>query len=208
MVMEAYDDSRLRGIINRAGLVTTDGMPLVWYLRKRGYPQQSRVYGPLLMPALLAQAERDGWKVGLYGGDERTIESLRNILPERYPKLKLAYSYSPPFRALSEDEVNAVREEITRSEVQLLFVGLGCPKQEFFMDAHAKHLPLVMVGVGAAFPFLAGTVRQAPSVVQNSGLEWLFRLVAEPKRLWKRYSRVVPRFMFLMLFPRLQRPSA
>jgi len=207
MIMEGYEDSRLREAVNNADLVTTDGMPLVWYLRRHGFPNQTRVYGPTLMPTLIARAEALGWRVGLYGGDQDTLDRLVAKLHKDFPKLDLAYHWSPPFRTLTEEEIGQVRDDLRSAGVQLLFVGLGCPKQEFWMAEQAAHLPLIMVGVGAAFPFLAGTSPQAPSTLQKMGLEWLFRLAAEPRRLWKRYSTTVPKFIFLMLFPRFQKPA-
>lgn len=197
MVMESYDDAGFREIVNGADLVTPDGMPLVWMLRRLGVPGQTRVYGPTLMLHVCAEAERRGVPIGLYGGTEASLAAMRAFLAERYPGLAVAYAYAPPFRALGEDEDAAVVEAIRGSGARVLFVGLGCPKQERWMAAHRARLPLVQLGVGAAFDFHSGRVRQAPAWMQARGLEWLFRLLAEPRRLWKRYLVQNPRFAAL-----------
>jgi N-acetylglucosaminyldiphosphoundecaprenol N-acetyl-beta-D-mannosaminyltransferase len=137
--------------------------------------------------------------VGLYGGTPEVLEVLRSRLLERFPRLQLRFSHSPPFRALSPDEDAAVVDAIAASGVGVLFVGLGCPKQERWMAAHREALPCALVGVGAAFDFLAGAKPQAPAWVQRAGLEWLFRLVCEPRRLWRRYLVGNARFLYHFL---------
>lgn len=199
MVMEGRDDPSFQRIVNAADLATPDGMPLVWFLRKRGVPNQEQVKGPSLMLHLIRRASEHRWRVGLYGGDEKTLELLSARLRTDYPNLDLAYVYSPPFRALSNEEDEAIVEAIRAARVQILFVGLGCPKQERWMAEHRDRLPCVMAGVGAAFSFHAGTVRPAPEVMRKAGLEWLFRLCMEPRRLWRRYAKHNPRFMALAL---------
>jgi N-acetylglucosaminyldiphosphoundecaprenol N-acetyl-beta-D-mannosaminyltransferase len=197
MVMEAHDDPSFRALVNAADLVTPDGMPLVWMLRKLGYPHQERVYGPELTSRVCAEAARRGVPVGFYGGHPEALEALVRNLSARFPGLRVVYAYSPPFRPLTPEEDERVTEEINASGARILFVGLGCPKQEWWMAEHKGRVRAVMLGVGAAFDFHAGRVRQAPVWMQRAGLEWLFRLVQEPRRLWRRYLKYNPRFLLL-----------
>ena len=157
----------------------------------------TRVYGPGLTPRLLARAADEGVPVGFYGGSPEVIEALRAVASQRWPELQIAYAVSPPFRPLEQAEDEEIVRTIVASGARLLFVGLGCPKQERWMHEHRDRLPLVQLGVGAAFDFLAGTKRQAPAILQRAGLEWLFRLATEPRRLWRRYLRHNPRFVVL-----------
>jgi N-acetylglucosaminyldiphosphoundecaprenol N-acetyl-beta-D-mannosaminyltransferase len=197
MLMEAHDDPSLRALVNAADLVTPDGMPLVWMLRKLGHPHQERVCGPELTSRVCAEAARRGVPVGFYGGHPEALEALVRNLSARFPGLRVVYAYSPPFRPLTPEEDERVTEEINASGAQILFVGLGCPKQEWWMAEHKGRVRAVMLGVGAAFDFHAGRVRQAPVWMQRAGLEWLFRLVQEPRRLWRRYLKHNPRFLLL-----------
>jgi len=196
-VMEAHDDPAFLDVMDDCDLVTPDGAPLVWGLRLLGVRGATRVYGPELTPRLLARAADEGVPVGFFGGSPEVIEALRTIATERWPGMHVAYAYSPPFRQLDEREDDEIVNAIVQSGAQVLFVGLGCPKQERWMYDHRDRLPLVQLGVGAAFDFLAGTKRQAPGILQRAGLEWLFRLATEPRRLWKRYLRHNPRFVAL-----------
>ncbi|MDP9171069.1 MAG: WecB/TagA/CpsF family glycosyltransferase [Acidobacteriota bacterium] len=195
-VMEARRDLGIRSILNRADIATPDGMPLVWALRSFGLPEQQRVYGPTLMLALCEQAMRLGHRVFLYGGRPETLDALRTNLLTRFPGLILAGSYSPPFRELNDNEESEVRRMIRDAAPDLLFVGISTPKQERWMASHQDAFAgVVMVGVGAAFDFHAGRVKQAPAWMQRNGLEWFFRLTCEPVRLWKRYVLLTPRFL-------------
>lgn len=196
-VMESYDDPSFRDVMNGCDLVTPDGMPLVWALSLLEIDGATRVCGPDLMPRLLARAAERGISVGFYGGDQATLDALTRVAAERWPGLGVSYAYSPPFRPLTPEEDAEVVEAILDAGVDLLFVGLGCPKQERWMAEHRDRLPLVSIGVGAAFDFLAGSKRQAPRFLQRIGLEWVFRLVSEPRRLWRRYLRQNPRFLAL-----------
>jgi len=196
-VMESHDDPAFLDVMNGCDLVTPDGMPLVWSSSILGVSSATRVCGPQLTPLLLERAAERGIAVGFYGGDPATIEALGTVAATRWPALEVAYSYSPPFRPLTADEDAAVVDAIVDAGVSLLFVGLGCPKQERWMAEHRDRLPLVTIGVGAAFDFLAGSKRQAPRLLQRTGLEWAFRLVSEPRRLWRRYLRQNPRFVAL-----------
>lgn len=197
MAMEAHDSSEFCGIVNAAALVTPDGMPLVWMLRRLGIPAQTRVYGPTLMLHVCKAAETASVPIGLYGGTPDSLVKMRSYLAEHYPRLDVAYAYPPPFRPLTAEEDAEVVTEINASGARILFVGLGCPKQERWMAAHQAALPLVQLGVGAAFDFHSGRVRQAPKWMQDRGLEWLFRLAAEPRRLFRRYAVQNPRFVYL-----------
>ncbi len=199
MVMEAYDDAAFRQVVNAADLVTPDGMPLVWIMRWQGLRQQERVYGPTLTLYVLEAASREGLPVGFYGSTPETLEKLKTNLQARYPSLKIVYSYAPPFRSLTAEEDEEVVKAINDSGARILFVGLGCPKQERWMAAHKGRVQAVMLGVGAAFDFLAGVKPQAPRWMQCAGLEWFFRLLTEPRRLWRRYLYNNPRFVLLVL---------
>jgi N-acetylglucosaminyldiphosphoundecaprenol N-acetyl-beta-D-mannosaminyltransferase len=196
-VMEAYDSNEFRRIMNRADLVTPDGMPLVWGLRMLGARDATRVYGPLLTPAVLGAAAREAVPVAFYGGSAGVLGKLLTVVKRRFPRLEVAYALAPPFRPLSEPEDEQIVREIRGSGARILFVGLSTPKQERWMAAHRGSIPAVMLGVGAAFDFLAGVKPQAPAWMQNSGLEWLFRLATEPRRLFWRYMKHNPRFAAL-----------
>jgi N-acetylglucosaminyldiphosphoundecaprenol N-acetyl-beta-D-mannosaminyltransferase len=199
MVMEAFDDPEFRRLVNSADRVTPDGVPLVWALRTLGLSHATRVYGPSLMPEICARCEERGLPVGLYGGSPAVLEALRARLLARFPRLRIPFAWSPPFRALEASEEEALLESIEASGARVLFVGLGCPKQERWMAAQRARLPCALVGVGAAFDFLAGAKPQAPPVLQRAGLEWLFRLACEPRRLWRRYLVGGSRFVFHFL---------
>ncbi len=196
-VMEAHDDPSFAAVMAECDLVTPDGMPLVWALRRLGVRDATRVYGPELTPRLLARAARDGVPVGFYGGTDEVIAALLARLERELPSLEVAYVHAPPFRALTPEEDATVVDAVVASGCRLLFVGIGCPKQERWIVEHRTEIPAVMLGVGAAFDFYAGLKRQAPGWMQRSGLEWLFRLGTEPRRLWKRYLRHNPRFVAL-----------
>jgi N-acetylglucosaminyldiphosphoundecaprenol N-acetyl-beta-D-mannosaminyltransferase len=199
MIMEGYDNPEYQAIVNNADLVTPDGMPLVWMLRVSGVKDQQRVYGPDLTLHVCAAAEAQGIPVGFYGGMPESLSDLTANLQAQYPKLKIAYTHSPPFRLLTPEEDNAVIQNINASGTRILFVGLGCPKQERWAAEHKGKVNAVMLAVGAAFDFHSGRVTQAPHWIQNIGMEWFFRLLMEPKRLWKRHLKNNPRFMILAL---------
>ncbi|MFH2102012.1 MAG: WecB/TagA/CpsF family glycosyltransferase [Chloroflexota bacterium] len=199
MIMEAHDSPEFRALVNAADLVTPDGMPLVWSLRRLGHAQQQRVYGPDLTLKLAEAAARQGVPVGFYGSTQAVLKQMASVFGSRFPTLQIAYTFSPPFRPLSREEDGMIIEAINQSGVRILFVGLGCPKQERWMAEHKGRVHAVMLGVGAAFDFIAGVKRQAPGWMQAAGLEWLFRLIQEPKRLWRRYLYHNPRFIALIL---------
>jgi N-acetylglucosaminyldiphosphoundecaprenol N-acetyl-beta-D-mannosaminyltransferase len=196
MVMEAFDDPEFQRIVNSAERVTPDGVPLVWALRLLGVEKAQRVYGPSLLPFVCEHARERELSVGFYGGSQEVLDELVRRIWRRFPGLNVSFAFSPPFRAVSTDEDQKVIESIEASETDILFVGLGCPKQERWIAEHRDSLSCVMVGVGAAFDFHAGSKAQAPAWMQVSGLEWLFRLCCEPRRLWRRYLYHNPRFLF------------
>jgi N-acetylglucosaminyldiphosphoundecaprenol N-acetyl-beta-D-mannosaminyltransferase len=199
MVMEAFDSEAFQRIVNGADLVTPDGMPLVWALKSLGIRDASRVYGPDLLPEVVELAAEENVPIGLYGGTQESLESFVRVLKARYPKIEIVCRIAPPFRPLTTEEDEAVTREIVASGARILFVGIGCPKQERWMVAHKERISAVMLGVGAAFDFHTGRVRQAPRWMQGAGLEWAFRLAMEPRRLWKRYAKHNPRFVGLLL---------
>ncbi len=195
-VAESQKDQRLRQINNSAGMVTPDGMPLVWVSWLLGYPQVERVYGPDLLLAVCQRSLQTGWSHYFYGGGPDVTGLLVERLAQRYPGLNIAGFDSPPFRPLTTEEDQAAVERINQSKADILWVGLGAPKQEYWMAEHRKHIfTPVMIGVGAAFDFHAGVKKQAPRWMQRSGLEWSYRLASEPRRLWRRYLKNNPRFL-------------
>jgi N-acetylglucosaminyldiphosphoundecaprenol N-acetyl-beta-D-mannosaminyltransferase len=195
-VMEAQDDSGFKNILNRAFLCTPDGMPMVWAGKLNGHREMRRVYGPDLMLDVCAWSETNGCKHFFYGGADGVAELLAQKLKTRFPKLAVAGTFTPPFRALSADEEKNLQAQIRAAQPDILWVGLSTPKQEKFMAEFLPKLDVtLMIGVGAAFDFHSGRMRQAPRWMQRTGLEWLYRLGSEPRRLAKRYGRNNPRFV-------------
>lgn len=195
-VMESQRDAELRQIHNDSGLTTPDGMPMVWAGRRAGAAHIERVYGPDLMLALCAVAAENGWSSFFYGGRDGVPELLARRLAGRFPGLRVAGWLTPPFRALSADEDREVAEIINAARPDLLWVGLSTPKQEHWMASHLGRVcASALLGVGAAFDIHAGLVSQAPLWMQRTGLEWLYRLTREPRRLWRRYLCNNPRFL-------------
>lgn len=195
-VMESQKDPDLLMIHNSSGLTTPDGMPLVWCARFAGAKAVDRVYGPDLMLNISEASVERGWTHYYYGSAPGVPESLAENLEARFPGLKVVGTHSPPFRELSDEEIQQVASEINRVAPDIVWVGLSTPKQERWM---AKFRPLldapVLIGVGAAFDMHAGRSRQAPPWLQRSGLEWAYRLIQEPNRLWKRYLYNNPVFL-------------
>jgi N-acetylglucosaminyldiphosphoundecaprenol N-acetyl-beta-D-mannosaminyltransferase len=195
-VVESRRDPRVRHIHNAAGLVTPDGMPLVWLLRRAGHRDADRVYGPDLMLLLLERSVLHGLTHFLYGATDATLAELRRRLVARFSGLRISGAFAPPFRPPTAAEDDATVAMINRAAPDFLWVGLSTPKQEIWMAEHRARLDAgVLIGVGAAFDFHAGRVRQAPKWVQRHGLEWLFRLCREPRRLWRRYLYGNTRFL-------------
>jgi len=196
-VMRAREDSELRAALMGASLNVPDGQPLVWALNALGHRLPERVYGPELMSRSCALATQQGHRLYLYGGrNQGALVQLALNLRHRYPGIKIVGGYSPPHRPLTDEERVAISAEINRSGADIVWAGIGVPKQEKWMAAMRPDLEApVLVGVGAAFDFHAGLVPQAPVWVQESGLEWAYRLAHEPRRLWRRYLRYNPRFL-------------
>lgn len=185
---EAHRDPHFRAALDRFALVAPDGQPIRWAMNLLFHAGlRERVYGPALMERLCTRAAAEGIGIYLYGGTRDVLLRLCENLRERHRGLRIVGAEAPPFRALTPDEEQATLERIERSGAQLVFIGLGCPKQELFAAAHADQIHAVQVCVGAAFDFLAGTKAMAPRWMQRAGLEWLFRLLSEPRRLWRRY---------------------
>jgi len=199
MLMEAHDSPDFKKILNQADMITPDGMPLVWILCLKGVKNQTRVYGPTLMLHVLEMAAEEQIPVGFYGANDQTLQKLILRINELFPRLKVAYAFSPPFRPVDKQESAKIAVDISASGARILFVGLGCPKQEKWMTDQQGKIPAVMLGVGAAFDFLAGTKSQAPAWMQAIGLEWFFRFIHEPRRLARRYLYNNPRFILLAL---------
>jgi len=196
-VVVASRDPEFLAAMNGSDMTTPDGMPLAWALRLLGADEAPRVCGPVLTTVVCETAARRGIPVGFYGGAPDVLDELTRTLEQRLPELRIAYAYSPPFRALSDEEDAKVVEDIVSSGCRILFVGLGAPKQERWMAERVGALPCVMLGVGAAFDVVAGRSPRAPEVIQRMGLEWAYRLMHEPRRLWRRYLLGNPRFVAL-----------
>ena len=196
-VMESQGDPALRGILNRAFLNTPDGMPMVWAGKLRGHREMNRVYGPDLMNLVCDWSRQKNYTHFFYGGADGVALELKRRLEEKFPGLKVVGTYTPPFRALNADEEAELVRTVAVLKPDMIWVGLSTPKQERFMAQYGPKLEAtLMFGVGAAFDFHAGRVRQAPRWMQRSGLEWFFRLCCEPKRLWKRYLKNNPIFLW------------
>lgn len=197
MVMEAHDEPAFRDVVNGADLVLPDGMPLVWAQRLTGHAEAQRTFGPDLTERLFDLAEQRGIPVGLFGGSEASLEQFMAVVARRWPSLRVAVRIAPPFRPITPDEDATHVRAIAASGARLLFVGIGCPKQERWMAAHRARVSCVMLGVGQAFDLIAGTKRDAPRWMHRAGLAWAYRLAAEPRRLWRRYAKHNPRFIAL-----------
>ncbi len=198
-IMRAQEDPELRAIHQRAGMVTPDGMPLVWISRKRGHKYVSRVCGADLVAALCERSQDEGLRHYFYGGKPGVAERMAAELTRRFPALPVAGYGTPPFRALTPGEDEEAVAAINASRPHVLWVGLSTPKQEYWMRDHVGWIAgATLVGVGAAFDFYAGDVKRAPRWMQRSGLEWLHRLASEPRRLWRRYLIMAPKFLLLL----------
>lgn len=198
-VMECQRDSAMRQAINKAGLATPDGMPLVWLSKWKSGINVTRVYGPDLMLALCQLSVERAYTHYFYGGAPGVPELLAAKLQQRFPGLKVAGACSPPFRTLTAAEDAQFIEQINQSKADIVWAGLGTPKQDIWMASHRQQLTTpVLIGVGAAFDFHAGRIPQAPKWMQLAGLEWLFRLWQEPGRLWHRYLVYNPLFVALV----------
>lgn len=196
-IMDAVNDPEFNQILNQSGMTTPDGMAVVWLLKLHGFKNAGRVYGPDLMLAVCEESIRHGWTHFLYGGAPGVADQLAVNLGRRFSGLRINGVYSPPFTPLSPEQDREIVDRINSAKADIVWVGISSPKQEKWMVDHIEKLNApVLIGVGAAFDFLSGNKRQAPRWIQRSGLEWLFRFIQEPFRLWKRYIQY-PRFIWL-----------
>ncbi|MFN3524857.1 MAG: WecB/TagA/CpsF family glycosyltransferase [Paracoccus sp. (in: a-proteobacteria)] len=199
-VIESQADASLAFIHNDATLMVPDGMPLVWALRSGGFPWAERIYGPDLMLDVFDESQGTGIGHFLYGTTPAVLDRLQARLRRRFPDARIVGSYAPPFRPLCAAEEDRIARLIDASGAGIVWVGLSTPKQERWMAAMRDQLQAPMlIGVGAAFDFHAGDKRQAPVAMQRAGLEWLYRLATEPRRLWRRYGRIVPAYLHLRM---------
>lgn len=216
MFVEAQQNEEFRKIINEAEVVTPDGKPLTWALRLLYNVEQDRVAGMDLLPDLLQKMEQEGLSVYFYGGSQKMLDSTSDYIKTTYPALTMAGSYSPPFRPLTQTEKEEIIDDINLSEPNVVFVILGCPKQENWMASVKGRVHALMIGVGGALPVMIGQQKRAPAWMQNAGLEWLYRLMQEPKRLFKRYALtnsifiwvIIKEFIKLKLIAPLKLPRA
>lgn len=187
-LVTARNDEAFASIIRSADMATPDGAPVAWHMRLSGAPNQQRINGPDLMWRICAALNKDGApSIYLYGNTESTNALLIARLHRIFPKLIIAGQFSPPFRTLTKDESASIRTRIIASRAGIVWASLGCPKQEAWMQSEKHLIPAVLIGVGAAFDYHAGTIKRAPRWMQKAGLEWLHRLSSEPRRLWRRY---------------------
>lgn len=200
-IMEAQEDSELMELHQRAAMVTPDGMPLVWLGRHAGHPVE-RTCGPDLMEKILSQSPQTGLRHYFYGGKPGIAERLRKVFESSYPGVAIVGTGAPPFRPLSPQELADAAERIRESGAHVVWIGISTPKQEFLMRDLAPLVPATLLGVGAAFDFHSGAVKRAPLWMQRNGLEWLHRLASEPRRLWRRYLVMAPRFVWLVAIRR------
>lgn len=199
MLMEAYTNPNFAAVLEEADLVTPDGMPLVWLMNLVGNHQQDRVAGMDILVAICERISSKNASVFFLGSEPEVLERMRQRLNHEFPNLRIAGMEAPPFRPLTAEEDEAIVQKINRSGAGIVFVSLGCPKQEMWINQHRGRVNAVMLGLGAVFPVYAGFHKRAPIWIRRSGLEWLYRLVQEPRRLWKRYLQTIPPFLYLAI---------
>lgn len=195
-VVTGNEDASFAKVLQGADMVTPDGAPVAWMMRRLGHAGQQRINGPDLMWRYMLEAAERRESIYLYGGTQTTLDTLQSVLAQRIPTLKVAGAVSPPFRALTAEEDAEAVAHINASGAGTVWVSLGCPKQERWMAEHRGRVNAVMIGVGAAFDYHAGTINRAPQWMQSAGLEWLHRLASEPRRLWRRYLTTNTAFIF------------
>jgi N-acetylglucosaminyldiphosphoundecaprenol N-acetyl-beta-D-mannosaminyltransferase len=197
MCVETMGSNTFQKVVNDSDFVIPDGKPLSWAQSLLGHPNAEQVRGQDIMNAICSISGEQSLNIGLYGGSSaELLAEVNNVLLASHPNINIVYTFSPPFRPLTEDEDTDVVAGINLAKVDVLFVGIGCPKQEYWMAEHKDELSCVMLGVGAVFDFIAGSKKHAPRWVQDIGMEWFFRLCTEPKRLWRRYLYTNTRFIW------------
>jgi len=199
MCMEAFDDNKFLKILNEADMVLPDGFPIYLAQKLLGHSDASKIRGADLTIELSKFSNKNNIRIGFIGGAKNTLDKMCSELSKKYDINNIKYSYSPPFRSLTLEEENDIIDSINNSNIKILFVGLGCPKQEIWMKENKEKLNCIMIGVGAAFDFISGNKKIAPLWMQKVGLEWLHRFFSEPKRLWKRYLKHNPRFIYYFI---------
>ena len=203
-LMESQSTPDVRNIYRSAAMVTPDGMPLVWLLHRSGYPAADRICGPDLMPAVFRHSQGRGYRHFLYGSSETTLSLLQEKLGHNFPGARIVGCYSPPYRALTREEEREVDRAVNAADPDIVWVGLGAPKQDRWMAAHRPALKApVLIGVGAAFDMLAGRVTRAPRFLQRTGCEWMFRIAQEPRRLSRRYLESNSKFAMMLIGEKL-----
>jgi len=198
MFVEAYNDATFSKIINEANIVTPDGLPLTWALTLLNGIKQDRVAGMDLLPDILNEMIKNNLSAYFYGGSPALIIATENYIKDNFPQLKLAGLYSPPFRDLSQYEIDQIIKNINESNANIVFVVLGCPKQEKWMAVMKSKVNACMIGIGGALPVMVGLQKRAPKWIQQAGLEWFYRFCQEPRRLFKRYAITNSIFIYLI----------
>ena len=199
-IMEAQRDTELRQILNRAVINVPDGMPLSWVGRLRGFRQMDRVFGPDFMSAICQRSVSRGYRHFLYGGQPGVAEHLKEVLQGRFPGLQIVGTWTPPFRALNNQEERDLLAQVHACSPDIVWVGISTPRQERFMAQYADRLKVpLLVGVGAAFDYHTGRIRDSPNWLKRAGLQWLHRLLQDPRKLWRRYLRNNPAFLWKII---------
>lgn len=207
MMIEAYQDAKFADVVNHADMVTADGVPLTWGLKLIHHIKQDRVAGMDLLPDLLSEMEKQNMGAYFYGGTQLMLDKTEEYVHDLYPDLNISGLYSPPFRALSAAEDQEIFDNINASGAKVIFVALGCPKQEKWMAKAKGHVNGCMIGIGGALPVMIGLQKRAPIAMQRIGMEWFYRLMQEPKRLFMRYFVTNTTFIWLLFKARLNRAS-
>lgn len=205
MLLETYYSGAFRTIVNSANITTADGMPIAKSFKMLYGQQQQRIDGMSLLPRLLDESVKAGTSVYFYGGSQKMLDTTANYIKQQYPELNVAGMYSPPFRELRAEEKDDIAQKITESGANMVFVVLGCPKQETWMAEMKGRIPAVMLGIGGALPVLVGLQERAPKWMQDNSLEWSFRLMQEPNRLFKRYFKTNSHFIYLLTKEKIKR---
>jgi N-acetylglucosaminyldiphosphoundecaprenol N-acetyl-beta-D-mannosaminyltransferase len=206
MLMEAHWNPEFANLLDQADMVTPDGMPLVWMMRKMGSRYQNRVAGMDILQAICDRSPNQNTSIFFVGSQTEILSRMREKLEQEFPQVKIAAMEPLPFRPLTPTEDEALTQKINNSGAGLVFVSLGCPKQEYWMAQHKDKVQAVMIGLGGVFPVYAGIHKRAPRIVREFGLEWLYRFIQEPRRLWGRYMKTIPPFI-LLAFKQLLKSS-